>query len=62
MRPNASRYASATGAVNPEFDEIGVAAHGVQWRAQLMSHDGEELTLDPICRLGIAAGCSLSGL
>jgi hypothetical protein len=38
---------------DPELHELRVAADGIEWRAELVAHHGEELTLGAVRGLGL---------
>src|SRR5947209_4540982 len=41
--------------VDAHLDQLRVTRDRVQWRAKLVTHDGEKLALRPVCRLGLEA-------
>src|SRR5579871_3993653 len=41
--------------VDTHREEFRVPADGIEWRAQLVAHNGQEITLGPACGLGRGA-------
>ncbi len=44
---------------NPQLHQLGIAEHGVEWRAQLVGHYREELRLRPAGRLRFETSLAL---